>query len=83
MSADFSSSNVVVDFQGGALVTSDGTIFTSTTSSFSLSSPIFTQSYYNAFSKNITTGAEGMVFILLSIVLLIIQLVITNRKGYH
>jgi hypothetical protein len=81
--ADASTSSIVVDFQGGVLVSADGTIFTSTTDSFALSSPIYAQSYYNAFKKDITTGAEGMVFILLSLVLLVIQLVIANRKGYH
>ncbi len=41
------------------------------------------QSYYSVFSKDITLGAEGMIFVILSLLLLAMQLVITNRKGYH
>jgi hypothetical protein len=28
-------------------------------------------------------GAEGIVFLILSVLLLVFQLVIANRKGYH
>lgn len=80
---DFSTSNVVINFEAGVLVSSDGTIYQSTTGNFAMSSPIFSQSFYEAFSKDISSGAEGMIFILLSIILLVFQLVITNRKGYH
>jgi hypothetical protein len=41
------------------------------------------QSYYQTFSKNVTLGAEGMIFVILSLLLLGMQLVIANRKGYH
>jgi len=45
-SFDFVSSNVVIDFQGGVLRTDDGTVFQSTTGSFSLLDPIFYNSMY-------------------------------------
>lgn len=41
------------------------------------------QSYYSVFSKDVTLGAEGMIFVILSLLLLGMQLVIANRKGYH
>ena len=83
VTTDFSVSTVVVDFPGNSLISTDGLLFQSTTGSFSLSDPIFQRSLYDYFFKNDTYGAEGMIFILLSILLLIFQLVITNRKGYH
>ena len=83
MTADFSVASVVVDFPANSLVSADGLLYQSTTASFPLSDPIFQQSFYEAFSKSITMGIEGIVFILLSMVLLIFQLVIANRKGYH
>ena len=83
VSTDFSVSTVVVDFPGNTLVATDGLLFQSTTGSFSLSDPIFQKSLYEYFFKNDSYGAEGIIFILLSILLLIFQLVIANRKGYH
>jgi hypothetical protein len=41
------------------------------------------QSFYSTFSKNPALGAEGMIFVVLSVLLLGMQLVIANRKGYH
>ena len=64
-------------------MSSDGLLYQSTTASFALSSPIFQQSLFAAFSQDIRLGAEGIVFILLSLLLLLSQLIITNRKGYH
>lgn len=80
---DFSTANVVIDFPAGSLVSGDGLLYQSTTASFPLSSPIFMKSYYNAFKKDITYGAQGMIFVILSLLLLGMQLVIANRKGYH
>lgn len=74
---------MVVNFPAGSLVSANGQLYQSTTATFALSDPIFLSSYYAVFAKNITYGAEGMVFILLSVLLIIIQLVIANRKGYH
>jgi len=82
-SADFSVANVVIDFPANSLVSSDGLLFQSTTASFPLSDPTFQQSVFTVFSKDIKLGAEGMIFILLSLLLLGFQLVIVNRKGYH
>jgi hypothetical protein len=65
------------------LIAADGTVYQSTTGSFSLSDPIFMSSYYNSLTKNIGYGAEGMIFVILSVLLLIIVLVIANRKTYH
>ena len=81
--ADFSVTTVVVDFPGTTLVSADGLLYQSTTGSFSLSDPSFQQSLYQIFGKDLTLGAEGIIFIILSILLLIFQLVIANRKGYH
>ena len=81
--ADFSVASVVVDFPGTTLISADGLLYQSTTGSYALSDPIFQQSYYQIFSKNVTYETEGIVFILLSVLLLIFQLVIANRKGYH
>jgi hypothetical protein len=83
VSTDFSVATVVVDFPGTALISADGLLYQSTTGSYSLSDPIFQQSLYQVFAKDITLGAEGMVFLVLSLLLLIFQLVIANRKGYH
>ena len=44
--ADFSVAQVVVDFPGNTLVTSDGLYFQSTTASYALSDPVFQQSVY-------------------------------------
>ena len=82
-SADFSVASVVIDFPANSLVSADGLLYQSTTASYALSDPIFQQSLYEIFSKDLTLGAEGIVFVLLSLVLLVFQLVITNRKGYH
>ena len=78
---DFSVASIVVNFPGTKLVSADGLLYQSTTASYALSDPSFQQSYFLIFGKNVTLGAEGIVFILLSIVLLIFQLVIANRKG--
>ena len=72
-----------IDFPAGSLQSSDGLMYQSTTASFALSSPIFMKSYYSVFKKNVTYGAEGMIFVILSLLLLGMQLVIANRKGYH
>lgn len=72
-----------MNFPANSLVSSDGLLYQSTTASFSLSSPIYMQSYYSVFSKDVTLGAEGMIFVILSLLLLGMQLVIANRKGYH
>jgi thiosulfate reductase cytochrome b subunit len=41
------------------------------------------KSYFTAFSDNPTLGTEGLLFIILSIIILGFQLVIANRKAYH
>lgn len=82
-SFDLSTANVVINFPANSLVSSDGLLYQSTTGSFPLSSPIYMQSYYSVFSKDVTLGAEGMIFVILSLLLLGMQLVIANRKGYH
>lgn len=81
--ADFSSASVVVDFPGTSLISADGLLYQSTTGSYSLSNPVFQASYFAIFSKDVSLSIEGIVFILLSILLLIFQLIIANRKGYH
>jgi hypothetical protein len=81
--ADFSVATIVVDFPANSLISSDGLLFQSTTGAYTLADPIFQQSLYKYFAKNDSYGAEGIIFILLSILLLIFQLVIANRKGYH
>ena len=73
----------MVDFPSNSLVSEDGLLYQSTTGNYALSSPTFQQSLYEVFSKNVTLGAEGMIFLLLSVVLLVLQLIIANRKGYH
>ena len=75
--------SIQIDFEGGVLRTETGIVFQTTTGSFSLTDPAFTSSVYENFGKNITYGAEGMVFLCIAVVLLVIQLVITNRKAYH
>ena len=80
---DFSVANVVVDFAGDALISADGLLYQSTTGSYSLADPVFQASLYEYFYKNDNLGAEGIIFILLSLLLLTFQLIITNRKGYH
>ena len=74
---------VVIDFPAGSLVSSDGLNYQSTTARFDLSSPIFMESIYEAFSKSDLLAAEGIIFILMSVILLAIQVIIANRKGYH
>ena len=81
--ADFSVAEVVVDFPANSLVSVDGLMYQSTTGAFDLSDPTFQQSVFKAFSQDVRMGGEGVMLILLSLLLLIFQLMIANRKGYH
>ena len=73
----------MIDFPAGSLVSADGLNYQSTTATFPLNSPIFIQSVYEQLNKNDLLASEGIIFILLTLILLIIQLIIANRKGYH
>ena len=64
------SSTVAVNFQAGTLLTSSGTVYNQLTGSVSLSNPSYLNSYYATFDRNLFLQAEGIIFILLSFILL-------------
>ena len=57
VNADFSVATVVIDFPATALVSSDGLLYQSTTGTFALSNPVFQQSLFEIFYKNVSYGA--------------------------
>ena len=66
------SSSVSVSFRAGALMTASGASYNQLTSSVTLSSSTsFIKSYYEVFGSFIYQQAEGIVFVLLSFLLLL------------
>jgi hypothetical protein len=80
---DFSKATIQINFKGGVLISKDGVIYQSTTDAFSLSDPIFMASYYAIYQLDYVLMTEGIVYSVLTLVLLIIVISILNRKTYH
>jgi len=80
---DLSKASIQVNFKGGVLISRDGVLYQATTDSFSLSDPIFMASYYAVYQLDYILMAEGIVYSVLTLVLLIIVVSILNRKTYH
>lgn len=69
--ADISTARVSVSFRAGALVSSNGTVYNQLTSAVSLNSPSYISSYISVFSNLINLQVEGIIFVLISFLVLL------------
>lgn len=69
--ADISTATVSVSFRAGALVSSNGTVYNQLTTAVNLNSPAYISSYISVFSNLINLQVEGIIFVLISFLLLL------------
>jgi len=78
--ADPSSSTISINFQAGTLLASNGSLYNQLSGTVSLSNPTFLNSYYHVFNRNIYMQAEGIIFVLISFLLLVGSYILKNNK---
>lgn len=72
--ADPSSSTISITFSAGALISANGSAYNQLTNEVSLTNPTFLSSYIQTFSQTNLIQAQGISFILLSFLLLLLSL---------
>jgi hypothetical protein len=78
--ASIYTSSIAVSFRAGALISASGAYYNQLSSSISLNNPEFLKSYYKIFASDDYLQAEGIVFSLIALLLLLTSIFVLRES---